>query len=108
MGFRIIFIENEVKMSLKLNNLIVNKGEGDIWIPLDDISMVVIDNLQTTLSARMLSVLAQEGIGVVITDQKHNPIGMYGAYDNHSRAAKTIKYQIVRLLRRQCRRRVAL
>ena len=94
MGFRIIFIENEAKMSLKLDNLIINKGEGDIWIPLDDISMVVIDNLQTTLSARMLSVLAQEGIGVVITDQKHNPIGIYGAYDNHSRVAKTIKYQI--------------
>lgn len=94
MGFRIVFIENESKMSLKLNNLIVNKGEGDIWIPLNDISMVVVDNLQTTLSARMLSIFAQEGIGVVITDQKHNPIGMYGAYDNHSRVAKTIKYQI--------------
>jgi len=94
MGFRVVLIESEAKVSLKLNNLIVNKGEGDIWIPIDDISMIIIDNLQVTLTARMLSVIAEHNVGIVISDQKHNPIGLYSSYDNHSRISKTVKYQI--------------
>ena len=76
MGFRVVFIESEVKMSLKLNNLIVNKGEGDIWIPLDDISMVVIDNLKTSLSARMLKIVPPAGNvrTLMITEKQYEDI----------------------------------
>lgn len=43
MGFRVVLLENEVQIRLKLDNLIVRKEEKDIWIPLSDISMLVID-----------------------------------------------------------------
>lgn len=94
MGFRVIFIENEVHMSFKLNNLIVEKEGGEVWIPLDDISMIVVDNLHITITARMLSIIAEHNIGLIICNQEHLPIGMYGSYDNHSRISKTIKFQI--------------
>ena len=45
MAFRVVLIENEVRIRVKLNNLIVTREGRDIWIPLDDISMIVLDNL---------------------------------------------------------------
>lgn len=94
MAFRIVMIESDVQISLKLNNLIVNKGEGDIWIPLNDISVIVLDNLNTVITARLLSTIADNNICMIICNQKHLPIGYYSSYDNHSRISKNIGYQI--------------
>ena len=43
LGF--VLIENEVDVKLKLDNLVLNTSEGEIWIPINDISIVVLDNL---------------------------------------------------------------
>ena len=94
MAFRVVLIENEVTIKVKLNNLIVTKEGEDIWIPLDDISMIVLDNLSSMLSARLLCQLSEQGIGLMICNQKHLPTGYYSSYDNHSRASKVIGYQI--------------
>lgn len=94
MAFRVVLIENEVGICVKLNNLVVSKGGEDTWIPLDDISMVVVDNLATTVTIRMLCQLAETGIGMIICNQQHLPIGFYCSYDNHSRASKIIGLQI--------------
>lgn len=94
MAFRVVLIENEVGIKVKLNNLIVTKNGEDIWIPLDDISMIVMDNLSSMLSVRLLCQLSEQGIGLMICNQEHLPSGYYGAYANHSRASKVIGYQI--------------
>ena len=85
MAYRVILIENECSLHLKLNNLLINKGEGDIWIPLDDISMIVLDNLKIQFTARLMSTLAEHNIGVIFCNLDHLPIGFYSSYDNHSR-----------------------
>lgn len=95
MAFRIILIENQVTMKLKLSNLVITKNGEDIWIPLSDISIIILDNLMTSLTTRILVQLAEEGIGLVICDQKHLPVGHFGAYDNHSRSTKVLGYQIL-------------
>jgi len=94
MAFRVVMLESEASIHLKLNNLIINKGEGDIWIPISDISMIVVDNLKITITARLLSQLAEYNIGVIICNLEHLPIGFYCAYDNHSRISKNISFQI--------------
>lgn len=94
MAFRVVMIENEVTIKVKLNNLIVTKDGNDIWIPLDDISMIVMDNLATNISARLLCQLSEHGIGFMLCNQEHLPTGYYSSYDNHSRASKVIGFQI--------------
>lgn len=94
MGFRVVLLENEVQIRLKLDNLIVRKEEKDIWIPPSDISMLVIDNMRITVTARVMASLANYNIGVIWCDQNHLPIGFYCSYDNHSRISKQIRYQI--------------
>ena len=54
MGFRILMIESEAAISIKLDNLIIEKDGKKLWIPVDDISVIVVDNLKTTLTIRML------------------------------------------------------
>ena len=94
MAFRVVLIENEVAIKVKLNNLIITKFGEDIWIPLDDISMIVMDNLLSNLSTRLMCQLSEHGIGLMICNQEHLPTGFYSAYDNHSRASKVIGFQI--------------
>lgn len=94
MAFRVILIENEVTIRVKLNNLIVTKEGNDIWIPLDDISMIVMDNLTSEVTTRLLCQLSEHGIGLMLCNQEHLPTGYYSSYDNHSRASKIIGYQI--------------
>ncbi len=94
MGFRIIMIENETTISIKLENLIIQKEDQKLWIPIDDISIIVIDNLKTTLTSRMLCQLASHNVGVIVCGHEHLPIGFFCSYDNHSRISKTIHYQI--------------
>lgn len=94
MLFRVVLIESECTIHLKLNNLLIDKGEGDIWIPLDDISIIVLDNLKINVTMRLMSTLAEHNIGVVICNIDHLPIGFYSSYDNYSRISKSIGYQI--------------
>ena len=94
MAFRVILIESEVTIKVKLNNLIITKDGSDVWVPLDDISMIVMDNLSTMLSARLLCQLSEKGIGFMLCNQEHLPTGFYSSYDNHSRASKVIGFQI--------------
>lgn len=94
MGFRVVLIENEVAIKVKLNNLVITRDGKDIWVPLDDISMIVMDNLSSVITARLLCQLSEAGIGLMMCNQEHLPSGFYSAYDNHSRSSKVIGYQI--------------
>lgn len=94
MAFRVILIENEVDIKLKLDNLIITKEENDIWVPLDDISVIVLDNLKINMTTRMMSILAEYNIALIMCDKMHNPIGYYSSYNHHSRMSKMIGYQI--------------
>lgn len=94
MAFRVVLIESEVLIRIKLNNLVVTREENDIWIPLDDIAIIVIDNLASNISFRVLCQLADNNIGLIVCDTKHLPIGYYGAYDNHVRSSKILGSQI--------------
>lgn len=94
MGFRIVMIESDTRLSIKLDNLIVKKEEKETWIPIDDISMLVVDNLKIEMTTRMLCSFAKHNVGILFCDQEHLPIGFYSSYDNHSRVSKNIGYQI--------------
>lgn len=45
MGYKVVLVENDVNMSIRLNNVIINRDGHDIWVSVDDISVLVIDNM---------------------------------------------------------------
>lgn len=81
-------------VKVKLDNLVFRKDDQEIRIPVEDVSTIVIDNLQMNISTRTLCLLAQRNVGVILCDQQHLPIGFYSSYDNHSRISKKIGFQI--------------
>ena len=94
MAFRIVMIENEVDVKIKLDNLVLTTSEGDIWIPVSDISIIVLDNLRINVTTRMLCTLSKNNVALILCDEKHLPIGLFCSYDNHSRMFKHLEYQI--------------
>lgn len=72
MAYRNIFIANEAKLKLKNNQLIVFNAE-EISFPIEDIRSIVIDNQYTCLTSSLMTKLADEGVCLIICDDKHIP-----------------------------------
>lgn len=72
MSYRNIFIANEAKLKLKNKQLFVFNGE-EISFPIEDIRSIVIDNPYTSLTGKLIAKLADEGICLIICDDKHIP-----------------------------------
>ncbi|AGZ25597.1 CRISPR-associated protein Cas1 [Staphylococcus pasteuri SP1] len=60
-------------MSLNLNSLKIMKGDLETKIPLSDIFALVIEDLTTTITARLLVELSDYNILVIFCNQKHLP-----------------------------------
>lgn len=94
MGFRVVMIEEGEQLKSKLDNLYIRKGGLEYTIPLSDISIVIVGNLNATITARLLSELALNNIVLVTCDRKHQPIGIYTGINTHSRSSKVLKTQL--------------
>lgn len=94
MSFRVVLIENGTKLRFKLDNLLVTIDGEDTWLPLSDISTIVVDNFDATISFRLLNSLSEENVCLVTCDYNHMPIGIYNGYYNHSRNSKILYYQL--------------
>ncbi|MDF1618741.1 type II CRISPR-associated endonuclease Cas1 [Petrocella sp. FN5] len=94
MAFRVILIESDAIIRYKLDNLMIQISEKSISIPLRDISTIVIDNHNTSLSTRVLNMIAKENVCLIICGLDHMPIGIFTGFCNHSRASKVIAQQV--------------
>ena len=93
MSWRNIIIANKSTLSLNLNRLVIAQDDKQYSVPLDDISSIVIDSSQVTLTMPLLVELSKLGIAVISCDQKHMPCGVYLPYNGHYRTAGTIALQ---------------
>lgn len=94
MAFRSIVIHKAIKISLDLDNLLIQYGEDPFWINLEEIHTIVIDDPRCLVSLRLLSELCERGIEVIFTDASHMPVGSLLSLMNHSRASKKYMTQI--------------
>ncbi len=81
-------------VKLKLDNLIIFKEDYEYVIPLSDISVIVLEGQQTTITTRLLAAITEYNISLVICDHTHSPCGIYHALNGHSRASKMLQSQI--------------
>lgn len=94
MSWRIIMIEQGEYLRLKLDNLFVKKQDKEYTIPLTDISTIVVSNLDTLITCRLLDALTRYNISLVVCDHKHQPSGVFTGLNTHSRASKVIRQQL--------------
>lgn len=93
MSFRSIIISNSANLNLKNNNLIIENGE-EFQIPIEDISVLVIEGVAVKLTNRLLSKLAENNVATIICDEKHLPSSMVLPLNVHHRSYKVLKEQL--------------
>lgn len=94
MGYRNIFIQNNVSLTYKNNNLVVDNGSVNN-IPIEDVNSVVLENLKSNVSTYLLSKISENNIALFICNEKHLPIGILLPFSSHSRKLKILKSQLI-------------
>lgn len=93
MAYRNIFITNQATLKLKNQQLVVNNGEEFVF-PVEDIRCIIIDNSLTTISARLISFLAENGVCLIVCDDKHMPSAQLVPVGSYCRVNKRIALQL--------------
>lgn len=94
MAWRSVMVTRPSYLKIQQAALKVAQEDGDFSIPLEDIAVLLIENLQITLSAQLLSACAERGIAVIIVGADHQPNGVLLPHLPHSRALRVMKAQL--------------
>lgn len=94
MGWRTIYISESSKLSYRLNSLGVMQKDEIIWVNLNEIDIIIIEDLLSVITLKLLSELSKKGIVLVVCDEKHMPISILQALLNNQRTAKYNKLQL--------------
>ena len=96
MAFRSVIVENPCKCTYKGGYMVIRKEDDTAMVHLSEINSVVLETNQAFLSAYLLSELAKAKISLVISDEKHNPVGqflpLYGAHNTSKKILEQIDW----------------
>lgn len=95
MSWRIIQITKPCHLSVKNKQLSIELVDSDkVCIPLEDISVLILENKQISLNNALISELAEYDIVMFSCDGAHNPSWCYFPFHNHSRYSEIAWQQI--------------
>ncbi len=95
MGWRILQITKPCKLSVQNRQLIYETQSSDsLKLPLEDISVIILENKQISLSNYFLAELAEYNITLFTCDGSHLPSGVLIPYHNHSRYSEIACLQV--------------
>lgn len=73
MSWKIIEIENGHTLKLFLSNLVIYHENDKITIPISDIDVLLINNTRINISIQLLNALADDGVLVIICNNRYIP-----------------------------------
>jgi len=96
-AFRTVVISNEAELHVQSGQLIAIQDQT-VWIPTEDIAVLVLEHPRIHVSAAALSLLAGQGVAVAVCDKKHMPTGLLLPYCRHSRQLAITRQQLSQTL----------
>ena len=93
MEYRNIFIANPAKLSIQRNQLVIQQ-EQRFTVPLEDISSILIESRQVTLTAAALSAIAEAGVTAFLCDERHLPSAVVLPTNQYCRQRKLLLAQV--------------
>ena len=93
MAFRNVVIESPARISVRNEQLII-KTDSEHALPVEDISALLLESRQSTITTAALSLLGQRGCAVFVCDEKHMPCAVLGAFCQHSRQLAMTEMQL--------------
>lgn len=94
MGWRVVCIEDAIRINYKMNSIGVLQKNEITWICLDEIDIIIVESLCCNTSLKLLSELMEKGITMIVCGENHMPNGMIMGLNDNQRAAKYNRYQI--------------
>ena len=95
MSWRVVVITKRAKLDLQLNHLVI-RSETVKKIHLGEISTLIIESTEVSLTAALLAELIDWKIKVVFCDAKRNPcselLGYYGSHDTSSKLRQQLQW----------------
>lgn len=93
MSFRTVIITKESKLSLRMNQLIV-KNDNLSRIPLNEITCLVIEHPNVTMTGHLMIALSDQKIVTILCNAKHLPNTLLLPLYGHHRQARLIQNQM--------------
>ena len=94
MGYRQVIIKKSEKLHFKDNQLIIDKDESSIKVPLEDISYILIEDSSTILTTRLLAELGKNAISLIVCDEKFEPTSIMYPYNYHFKQLDVFTHQL--------------
>ena len=93
-AWRTILVTKPCRLSMKnLQLLYEPKDEESITVPLDDITVIVLENNQASMTVALLSMCAEKNIALFTCDNYHMPNGLFTPFHQHSRLSQVAHLQ---------------
>lgn len=94
MNWRGLHLSEAAKLSVKQNQLLLERKDGRYTFPLEDIAFLILDTQQISLTAALIASCAEHGCLVISCDAKHIPCGALLPYHNFHRHTETLLAQL--------------
>lgn len=94
MTWRSLLIQNSSKLSLYRQHIQIQQKGETYTVPLEDITVIVIENRETLITAPLLSALAENGVTLLTCNDQFLPCGQWLPFSQYHRQLKTLKLQI--------------
>lgn len=95
-GFRSVVIESPCKLSYKGGYMVVRKEDDTAKVHLSEFQTLVLHTNQVFISAYLMSELAKSKISLVVSDERHDPVGqylpLYGAHNTSARIGEQLEW----------------
>ena len=93
MAFRCIIIENPAHISVRNRQLVV-RTDAEHPVAMEDISALLLESRQSTITTAALSQLGQCGCAVFTCDEKHMPCAVLTPFQQHTRSLSVLRNQL--------------
>ncbi|WP_051711651.1 type II CRISPR-associated endonuclease Cas1 [Andreprevotia chitinilytica] len=95
MGWRSVIISQPARLSVKNRQLLLEQETGvTATLPLEDLSVVVLETPRAMITSALLSELATHDVALITCDETHHPNGVLLPYLPHSRALRAMQKQL--------------
>ena len=93
MSWRSIVISNPARLHREHYSLAIEQEET-VFVPFEDIAVIVLDCPQVTLTQPVLTACAEYGIALFSTDIAHTPSGVFLPFGTHTRTTRILRLQL--------------
>lgn len=94
MSWRSIVISNPADLDVQHRSLRIRQADKEAFVPLEDISVLLIEEPLVNVTAYALAACAEAQVVVLTVDQTHHPNGVLLPFLPHSRMLKVMRAQL--------------